>query len=236
MSARARATAGIRCTARIGRSARPGTAASATTSPPAPPRKFSLAPRGSSGQFSLPRCGGRSGWGICASWPRPPIAAPLLPWRPWLARQSFATRRPRLSLDLSGRGRLPRLAGSLGPVAASTSPPSATRLIRRLRTRAVGPLPLRSRGRRSRDDPGQAARPSAPDRLLARAPLLLLDPLLEFAEPFFHRPLDLRPWRARLFRPDTRAIRADGFGRWVSVGRFGFDCDFRREFGHLPKS
>jgi hypothetical protein len=65
---------------------------------------------------------------------------------------------------------------------------------------------------------------------------LLFHPLLEFDQPLFHRALDLRAWSAWLFRPDARPIRANGFGWRVGVGRFGFDRDLRREFGHLPKS
>jgi hypothetical protein len=91
-------------------------------------------------------------------------------------------------------------------------------------------------GGRRRHDSRQAAGPPPPAGLLARACVLQLDPLLEFSQPLLHRPLDLGPWRTRLFRPDARPVRTDGFGRRVGVGRFGFDRDLRREFGHLPKS
>src|SRR5438128_2205419 len=72
--------------------------------------------------------------------------------------------------------------------------------------------------------------------LLARARILLLDALLEFREPLFHRPLDLGSRCARLFRPDARPIRTNGFGQRVGVGRLVLDRDLRREFGHLPES
>jgi len=72
--------------------------------------------------------------------------------------------------------------------------------------------------------------------LLARARILLLDALLEFGKPLFHRPLDLGPRCARLFRPDARPVGTNGFGRRVGIGRFVLDRDLRREFGHLPES
>jgi hypothetical protein len=113
-------------------------------------------------------------------------------------------------------------------------------LIGGLSAAGLGPDPfgwtLRAWGGRLRHDARQAAGSPAAARLLARARVLLLDPLLELSEPLFHRPLDLRAWRAWLVRPDARPVRANGFGRRVGVGRFGFDRDLRREFRHLPKS
>jgi hypothetical protein len=113
-------------------------------------------------------------------------------------------------------------------------------LIGGLSAARLGPYPfgwaLGTWGGRLRHDARQAAGSSPAAGLLARAGVLLLDPLLEFSQPLLHRPLDLRPGRARLVRPDARAVRANGFRRRVGVGRFGFDRDFRREFRHLPKS
>ena len=62
------------------------------------------------------------------------------------------------------------------------------------------------------------------------------DPLFELCEPLVHRPFDLRSRRAWLFRPNTRPVRANGFGRWVGIGWFRFDRELRREFRHLSKS
>jgi hypothetical protein len=72
--------------------------------------------------------------------------------------------------------------------------------------------------------------------LFARPRVLLLDPLVEFSQPYLDRPLDLWAGRAWLLRPDARAIRADGFGWRIGVGRFRLDRDLRWEFRHLPKS
>jgi hypothetical protein len=91
-------------------------------------------------------------------------------------------------------------------------------------------------GGRLRHDSRQAAGPPPSAERLAWACVLLLDPFLEFSQPLFHRPLDLRARRAWLVRPNARPVRADGFGRWIGVGRFGFDRELRREFRHLPKS
>jgi hypothetical protein len=113
-------------------------------------------------------------------------------------------------------------------------------LITRLSAAGLGPDPfgwtLRAWGGRLRHDARQAAGSPAAARLLARARVLLLDPLLEFSQPLFHRPLDLGARRAWFVRPDARPVRANGFGRRVGVGRLGFDRDLRREFRHLPKS
>jgi hypothetical protein len=87
-----------------------------------------------------------------------------------------------------------------------------------------------------RHDSRQATWPSTPAGLLTGAAILLLDPFLEFRQPFVHRPLELRARRARFFRPDPWAIRADGFGWRIAVAWFGLERDLRREFGHLPKS
>jgi hypothetical protein len=91
-------------------------------------------------------------------------------------------------------------------------------------------------GGRLRHDARQAAGPPPSAEWLAWAGVLLLDAFLEFSQPLLHWPLDLRARRAWLVRPDARPIRANGFGRRVGVGRFGFDRDLRREFRHLPKS
>jgi hypothetical protein len=91
-------------------------------------------------------------------------------------------------------------------------------------------------GGRLWDDARQAAGSSPAAERLARSRVLLLDPLLEFSQPLLHRPLDLGTRRAWLVRPDARPVRADGFGRRIGVGRFGFDRDLRREFRHLTKS
>jgi hypothetical protein len=113
-------------------------------------------------------------------------------------------------------------------------------LITRLGTATLAPNPFRwplgAWGSSGRYDPRQPAEPSPAALLLARARILLLDALLEFREPLFHRPLDLGSRCARLFRPDARPIRTNGFGRRVGVGRFVLDRDLRREFGHLPES
>jgi hypothetical protein len=113
-------------------------------------------------------------------------------------------------------------------------------LITGLRAASLCPDPfgwtLGTWGGRGRHDSRQAAGPSPAAGLLARARVLLLDALLEFGQPLLHWPLDLRARRAWLVRPDTRPVRANGFGRRVGVGRFGFDRDLRREFRHLPKS
>jgi len=113
-------------------------------------------------------------------------------------------------------------------------------LITRLGTATLAPNPFRwtfrAWGSSGWYDPRQSTGPSPAAGLLARARVLLLDALLEFREPLFHRALDLGSRCARLFRPDARPIRANGFGRWVGVGRFVLDRDLRREFGHLPES
>src|SRR2546427_360835 len=136
-----------------------------------------------------------------------------------------------------------RVATSTGPRATAWTPAptrTAALLITRLARAALAPNPFRwtlgARGGQGRHDPRQSARPPPAAGLLARARVLLLDALLEFGEPLLHRPLDLGPRRARLFRPDARPVRTNGFGRRVRVGRFGFDRDLRREFRHLPKS
>jgi hypothetical protein len=95
---------------------------------------------------------------------------------------------------------------------------------------------LRTWGGDRRHEARQPARSSPAAGLLAWTSILLLDALLEFGEPLFHRPLDLGTGRARLLGPDAQPVRANGFGRWIGVGRFGFDRDLRREFRHLPKS
>jgi hypothetical protein len=139
-----------------------------------------------------------------------------------------------LTLSLSG------LPGRLRAATAPSPPPTPALLLTRLGRAALTPNPfgrtLGAWGGRGRHDPRQSARPAASAGLLARARVLLLDALLEFGEPLLHRPLDLGPRRARLFRPDARPVRTNGFGRGVRVGRFGFDRDLRREFRHLPKS
>jgi hypothetical protein len=119
---------------------------------------------------------------------------------------------------------------------AAASPPAATWFVGGLGPCAFGAGTLRSRWRGDRHDSRQAACPSPPAGLLARARVLLLDPLIELGEPLFHRPLDLRARRAWLFRPDARPIGTDGFGWWIGVARFGLNGDLRREFRHLPKS
>src|SRR4029077_11778703 len=125
------------------------------------------------------------------------------------------------------RRRLAGLAGGQLATAASPPPPAATLLITGLSAPGLGPdsfgWTLRAWGGRVRHEGRTAAGSRAAARLLARARVLLLAPLLEFSQPLLHRPLDLRAWRAWLVRPDARPVRADRFGRWVGVGRFGFD-------------
>src|SRR5207248_1147604 len=88
--------------------------------------------------------------------------------------------------------------------AASTTPAAAL-LVTRLRTGALAPNSLRRTlgawGSSGRYDPRQPTEPPPAAGLLTRAGILLLDALLEFGKPLFHRPLDLGPRRARLFRP-----------------------------------
>jgi hypothetical protein len=69
------------------------------------------------------------------------------------------------------------------------------------------------RARRDRNEAGQAAWAAPPAGLLAGARVHLLDALVEFSQPLFHRPLDLRAWRAWLLRPDARPLGANGFWR-----------------------
>ena len=85
-------------------------------------------------------------------------------------------------------------------------------------------------------DAGQPAGTPPPAWLLACVWILLLDPLFELRQPLLHRPLDLRSGSARLLGPDAWPVRPNGFGRWVGVGRFGFDRELRREFRHLCES
>jgi len=235
MSARARAPAWIRSTALIRWTSRPGTTAATTTSATPPPGEVSLARWGRSGLVSLAFRGGGLRWGRCPSRARTPIATPLPSGRAGLPRRPVGTRHPRLYLALSGR-HFARLTGSLRAAPAATSPPPARLRVGWLRTAALGPGTLRTGRRGSRDDSRQATWPSPATGLLARTRVLLLDPLLEFGQPLLHRPLDLRARCAWLVRPDARPVRANGFGRRVGVGRFGFERELRREFRHLPKS
>jgi hypothetical protein len=96
------------------------------------------------------------------------------------------------------------------------------------------PRPLRARG--DRHDPGQPARTAPTAWLLAGPRVHLFDPLVELGQPFFHRPLDLWAWGARLLGPNARPFGADSFRRGVGVGRLRLDRDLRREFRHLQKS
>jgi hypothetical protein len=136
--------------------------------------------------------------------------------------------------------RLSGFAGRQRATAAAPPPPAAPLLITELCATGLGPGPFGwtfgTWGGRLRHDARQATRPAPSAERLAWAGVLLLDPLLEFSQPLFHRPLDLRARRAWLVRPDARPVRADGFGRRIGVGRFGFDRELRREFRHLPKS
>jgi hypothetical protein len=136
--------------------------------------------------------------------------------------------------------RLAGIAGRQGATAAAPPAPAPPWLINGLGAAGLGPEPFwwtfGTWGCRLRHDSRQAAGSSPAAGLLARAGVLLLDPLLEFGQPLLHRPLDLRARCAWLVRPDARPVRANGFGRRVGVGRFGFERELRREFRHLPKS
>src|SRR2546430_2027708 len=105
--------------------------------------------------------------------------------------------------------------------------------------RRIRPASLARRSARSRaatPAPTSTAAPAVRARLLAWPCILMRDPFFELCEPLVHRPFDLRSRRAWLFRPNTRPVRANGFGRWVGIGWFRFDRELRREFRHLSKS
>ncbi|HXN91580.1 MAG TPA: hypothetical protein VN906_08855 [Candidatus Sulfotelmatobacter sp.] len=121
---------------------------------------------------------------------------------------------------------------------ATAATPATALLVRSRRPSGIGA------GRVSRplrpchdgDDSGQPARTAPPAGLLAGTRVHLLDALVEFSQPLFHRPLDLRARGAWLLRPDARPLGTNGFWRRIGVGRLGLDRDLRGEFRHLEKS
>jgi hypothetical protein len=125
-----------------------------------------------------------------------------------------------------------RLSLFLAATTPSSASPSPARL-GWLGGNLIGPGALGSRRRRDRKDARQPAWPASPGTLITCGNRLLPDARLELRQPFFHRTLDLRPRRTGFFGPDSRPVRTDGLRRWVGIGRFRFDREIRREFGHL---
>ena len=113
---------------------------------------------------------------------------------------------------------------------SATAPPTG---LGRLRRGVGGPGAILSLRLSSRDDACQSPRAAAACSLVARRRGLLFQPRLKLTEPLLHRPLDLRPRRARLLGPNARTVGTNSFRRRIGVGRFRFDRDLRREFGHL---
>jgi hypothetical protein len=121
---------------------------------------------------------------------------------------------------------------------AAATTPTTPLLVRSRRPSGFGAggLPRPLRARHYRHDSCQPARAAAPAGQLARPGVDLLDAFIEFGQPLFHGPLDLRTRRAWLLRPDARPFGANGFWRRIGVGRLGLDRDLRREFRHLQES